>query len=362
MSAHTSNQQYSADYYAQPAYQQADQANQQFYYASSSSGSYAQHHQPAQSQPAHYGADVPSQGGGYSSSSHVERDEYSTTSATTVRPPQHNEPVYIDTAALANEKRKSFTDGEDRKDPHARGGYSPVPGSHRRQNERRFCCCFRTRRGCWMTICLTLILILVGLGVTAFFIYPRIPTFTSPTFTLGQSNALSVAGSVSAPTTAQPFNLTLKFNVQTSGTSDNYINYDIRNLTIVVKLLNLDGSINTKVTGTGILLNSSLKSKTTTNFVIPASLSFVTTTAQPPFDEALIQLMTSCGALGEASRTKLRVKYDANLDLPLISWLGIRPTLGGTTSMDCPFDASAWASIPEVQSLIALVRGSQGTR
>ena len=40
---------------------------------------------------------------------------------------------------------------------------------------RKYCCCFKTRKGCCKTICWFLFLFLIFVGVGGYFMYPRIP-------------------------------------------------------------------------------------------------------------------------------------------------------------------------------------------
>ncbi|KAI8834651.1 hypothetical protein BJ741DRAFT_609618 [Chytriomyces cf. hyalinus JEL632] len=217
----------------------------------------------------------------------------------------------------------------------------------RRTNDsgRRFCCCFRTRGGCCFVIISIVILILGGLGVAAYFLWPRVPSIDiSEPYVAPNVTPLTVSGSLGSATTTTPFTLQLRLAVDVSVFSPNRITYVVNNIVFAGALLDIDGVTtipNANVNGN--VANVEFPPEKKVMFTMPLELMYSITSAQTVLmggDKALNVFQTRCGAGGSG---KLGLKYTVSVNLAILAWTGYKPSFAGTTSVPC--SAIGWESV-----------------
>ncbi|KAI9206591.1 uncharacterized protein BJ171DRAFT_597264 [Polychytrium aggregatum] len=208
-------------------------------------------------------------------------------------------------------------------------------GYDRRPKDRRYCCCFRTRRGCCTFSILLTILILVGLGLAVYFLYPRFPTINvSSPFLLNSSAGLTTLGSLGSASAASPFVLSFGFAVNITVNSQNYIDIFVSSLTVNINLLDNNGNPLSSVKGTGVANNFNIRSFQTSVVTLPTNVSYTTTSpvsVKNIVDPDFLVLESSC-----VGSTPFNFKYTGSLTIPLISWTGYHPSFDGTFTQDCP--------------------------
>ncbi|KAK9761939.1 hypothetical protein K7432_012781, partial [Basidiobolus ranarum] len=109
---------------------------------------------------------------------------------------------------------------------------------------------------------------------------------------------------------------------------------------ISIKLSNITATgfynINGKSVNVGKgALNQTVTFPATGDLTFPLPFHLLYTASDPDSQAALKDLISRCGILGGA-RQPLSMSYKAELDIALISWLGIRPTITNNISFDCP--------------------------
>ncbi|KAJ3281426.1 hypothetical protein HDU76_008931, partial [Blyttiomyces sp. JEL0837] len=102
-------------------------------------------------------------------------------------------------------------------------GGSPIHHQPYRKPQRYCCGCFRTRGGCcafWWTF---ILLIVIGMGVAGYFLWPRIPTFTvSDPYIPNNVSPVSYTGSMSTASPSNPYTVMFNLAVNISVYSPNY--------------------------------------------------------------------------------------------------------------------------------------------
>ena len=98
------------------------------------------------------------------------------------RPIYYNHPyasnVDVETSRLTLLPQESFDNfgSNVRRQKYPAPKYETVAPEYWSQgSSKRYCCCFRTRRGCCASVCCFLLVFLGLLGVAGYFLYPRIP-------------------------------------------------------------------------------------------------------------------------------------------------------------------------------------------
>ncbi|KAJ3100689.1 hypothetical protein HDU96_010248 [Phlyctochytrium bullatum] len=227
----------------------------------------------------------------------------------------------------------------------------PPPPPHPRRHHGGYCCgCFRTRAGCcgfWWTM---VVLLLAGLGIAAFFLWPKVPQVTvSDPYAPTNERAIITSGSLQAATATAPY--TVQFNMRTdiSVYSPNNVDFKVDKLTFSGVLLDSSNNrLNARANGQQN--NVVFKSKQNTTFVFPIVMAYSVTT---PFasldvlarqDPVMSELARSCGWLG-AARTPIRMDYTAEASIAWISWTGYRPKFEGRLSFACPVDGTTLTTL-----------------
>lgn len=116
----------------------------------------------------------------------------------------------------------------------------------------RYCCCFKTKRACCGSICALLVLLLIGLAVLTFFLFPRAPTIIINDPVLDQNPIVFGAGKSGS---------TL-INLKVDGFiySPNYISVWLNKVDFEGKVENLDGTVNPDIRINGSASNINVQS------------------------------------------------------------------------------------------------------
>ncbi|KAJ1966590.1 hypothetical protein IWQ62_002374 [Dispira parvispora] len=206
------------------------------------------------------------------------------------------------------------------------------PAQKSRFRRLRCCCCCHSRRS-YIITAVVIVLLLVGIGLTLFFIWPRIPTVSVSGVTLTSSGAPGGGGSATRASDSN--SLPLYFQIDTY--NPNYIPWTVRNVTV-------DGHLKTQSTSDSSqqidfpLGQGALQEQVTfpkfdnLTFELPFNLKL--DPAQDGFQAASLTVLAAC-----TSGDSLKFQYKAEIDISLISWTGYKPTIEDSASFDCPANA-----------------------
>ncbi|KAJ3113860.1 hypothetical protein HK100_001865 [Physocladia obscura] len=228
-----------------------------------------------------------------------------------------------------------------------KGSPAPVPptpaGGLRKSSEsnRKFCGCFRTRRGCCIVVWSFVLLFLAGLGLA----WPRIPAVTvSAPYANGNVTNPTVitSGSVIAPTTSLPFSIQLNLAVNVTVTSPDYEGLLADTITFTGNVLNAAGTSVANSIVEGTVSNIYFPGKATTQFNVPFTVLYSASSTSAITSDGIVSLLES--QCVESTGGDISIKYTVTIDLKLISWTGYKPSISGTTQFACP-DVSAWSGL-----------------
>ncbi|KAJ3263198.1 hypothetical protein HDU77_011146 [Chytriomyces hyalinus] len=237
-----------------------------------------------------------------------------------------------------------------------------VEQSATQNSRRKICLCFRTRRGCIVTIAFLILTLLSALGVAAYLLYPRIPTISiSEPYVPAEktADAVRVTGNLLQANETNPFIVEIQLFVNVTVYSPNRINIPTNAILFRGTLLGPDNKTPIRsATGTGeddgprVLgqtNRTNFLSMRETSFVMPLSLSYGVTDAAVALgasDVALMLLTERCtGQSGVDSR--LFIGYTVSVDLSILTWTGFKPSVSGKTAFKCP-------------NIVALVKSKSG--
>ncbi|KAJ2003396.1 hypothetical protein GGI02_002711 [Coemansia sp. RSA 2322] len=222
-------------------------------------------------------------------------------------------------------------------------GKSPVLYKKRRQRRRccgngRYCFCF-SRRCCLIFIPI-LILILAGLGVTLYYVWPRIPEVTFNQVGVAQPNnaapgvkdTTTVSDLVDSATINRKGVVTVPLVLHLNVTNPNYIPWTIHNVTISGYLRNSTQGASDFPVGEGGLRVPFYMPKQSVGNDMPIYFNFRLDTNNTSYLSAAQTVQAACTANGP----DLRFYYRAQVILHAISWLGIKPTISNTIQFACP--------------------------
>ncbi|KAJ3150961.1 hypothetical protein HDU86_006217 [Geranomyces michiganensis] len=234
--------------------------------------------------------------------------------------------------------------------------------------KQRRCCGCACRPKCWGTCALVTALLLVGLAIAGFFLFPRIPSVDistpfvpsdptaaapfqaeSATWTPG----VKMTGSVLAASPTAPFILEIGVGVNATIASDNYVGYHVNKLTVEGLLKDANGKvIDLTATGGGanhlqagaIITDASISPRTTTILNLPISINYTLVTpltiASAVNDPVIAVLARACGGLpGFATKVpgaKIDLHVTSTIDIRGVSWIGYRPKIEKDVSFACP--------------------------
>ncbi|KAJ3057142.1 hypothetical protein HK097_000070 [Rhizophlyctis rosea] len=229
-----------------------------------------------------------------------------------------------------------------------------------KEGKTRYCCgCFGSRRACWGTFCGCFLILLAAIGVTIFFLFPRIPTVNTgdPYVPSGEvasrmatqfdasrvnTNFTYQAGPRVTGTLAErSLNLTMGLAIDISVASENYIDIKLTKIKGEGQLLDTNGAPITmdKIKVDAGLDGPTFYKHTTTNITVPVLFSYGMARTLTADDTKVLSVLQSvCGGNGGSFRMLL----DVDLTIDLIKWLpnnkGTIPLPQRTISFPCPAD------------------------
>jgi hypothetical protein len=114
-----------------------------------------------------------------------------------------------------------------------------IAGNPKYTKQRRYCCgCFRSRSGCRRFFTIFTLLILTGLGLLVFFLFPRQPRIEiSDTKALPGVATVQSYGNLRNATSADPYQIVLNLGVDFSVLSGNYVDIYVQRLRLVGDLM-----------------------------------------------------------------------------------------------------------------------------
>ncbi|KAJ2856686.1 hypothetical protein FB639_006078, partial [Coemansia asiatica] len=219
-----------------------------------------------------------------------------------------------------------------------------------RRRARRKCCgngmyCWCCSRKCCCIFLPILAIILIALGVTLFFVFPRIPKVNFTGISVSKTD-FSASSDSQTPSANDFAKLAENLNINRAGvvtvpliihlnvTNPNYIPWTIHNVTV-------DGWLKNKIqggddfpVGSGYLTEPFKMPKKSNSNDMPITFFFRLDTSNSNYLQAAQIVQNSCTAGGP----DLRFHYKAKVILRAISWLGIKPTISDTINFACPFD------------------------
>ncbi|KAJ3291457.1 hypothetical protein HDU79_002388 [Rhizoclosmatium sp. JEL0117] len=225
-------------------------------------------------------------------------------------------------------------------------GGERITREERRRKEReqqrnsgvRHCCCFKTRRGCCWTISAIIVVLLAGIGVAIYFLWPRISSVqvSEPYLDPTSASPYSVSGTPTSASPTAPFQLKINLAVDVSVKSDSYISITVSNADFSGALLT-DAGVrvpNTLASGSsgGVTFNGS---GATTKFRLPVAVVYnaVSPVTNVAADPALTVLVGKCANGGGGT---VKIAYTVSVGVSWISWTGYKPSFDGVTQFVCP--------------------------
>ncbi|KAJ2499720.1 hypothetical protein GGH96_003307 [Coemansia sp. RSA 1972] len=199
----------------------------------------------------------------------------------------------------------------------------------------RYCWCFSKR--CCLIFLPILAVILAGVGVTLYYVFPRIPVVTFERISVAQEQGNTVEQLLGSASINRQGVVTVPLIIHLNVTNPNFIPWTIHNVTVDGFLANSTQD-DFPVGEGGLREPFKMPKKTNTNDM-PIYFNFRLSTDNDNYLSAAQTVQKSCSAGGPS----LRFKYKAKIILKAISWLGIKPVISDTISFACP--------VSEIESL-----------
>jgi hypothetical protein len=173
-----------------------------------------------------------------------------------------------------------------------------------------FCCPSLTTCLCCGPVicCLVFLVILLGLGLTGFFLWPRVPTVTF--LGIRQTQPVGLRGNT----------ISGVWNVSVAVDSQNYIDWHFNSINA-----KLYDSVADKQIGNGSLSDYDLPKRTNTTVSLPVTLDYTTSGA----GDAVAQHVSKCATGGS-----IDIRYNIEFDLKGLGWI-YKPKVDQTTSVAC---------------------------
>ncbi|KAI9297166.1 hypothetical protein K502DRAFT_363526 [Neoconidiobolus thromboides FSU 785] len=191
------------------------------------------------------------------------------------------------------------------------------------------CCCCRSRTGALICGIFT-ILLLIGIGVGAFFLWPRIPTVELISVTQTNTNAPIDQTSFNNLFQSNNNNLQAQVNINLRVQNLNYIDIVINQITLTGDLQNNIVTIPNSLTGK-LPKPVALKAQNISPLILPVTIILPGTSSAS--NDQLMGLREVC-----ESKQNLMFNYHISLELPLVSWTGYKPKLNNSYSFKCPWN------------------------
>ncbi|KAI9015121.1 hypothetical protein BC832DRAFT_537511 [Gaertneriomyces semiglobifer] len=217
----------------------------------------------------------------------------------------------------------------------------------------RYCCgCFKSRLACLSCCGLFTILLLTGLGLAAFFLWPREPRVivSNPYFPTTADGFKLPANSSWVPgpqISTEAIMIGLGVNI--SVFSDNYVTFNVKSLSIQGQLRDVKGEVidarktPNKLSTTSVVNDIDFAGKRNTTVQLPIAIEYkfneVPNVGQILSDPVVAVLANACGVPGVQEKTpgaRIRMKVTAVIDLKIIAWTGYKPKVDQEVAFDCP--------------------------
>ncbi|KAI9599605.1 hypothetical protein BDF19DRAFT_429274 [Syncephalis fuscata] len=194
------------------------------------------------------------------------------------------------------------------------------------------CCC-----------CIVLILLAIAIGITTFFVWPRVPQvdlleIKPITLPSGMDLASSMLNTI---TGSGPLSFTSEWQLKVAVDSPNYIGWHFDKVTG-----ELVDPPTGRVVGTGNLTDFTLPARTNTTVTLPVQLVYKATSSNDAnkessgitggilskiMDPMLSRVITAC-----QQKTKIPMTLKLSFLVPVIRWFGV-PHIERSISLSCPF-------------------------
>jgi hypothetical protein len=213
--------------------------------------------------------------------------------------------------------------------------YHQTPVKRKSSCCKKFCCCF--------------FLFAICVGVTAFFIFPRVPDVqvSDPIFDESLQRLRSTGDALNA-NEEEPFTLLFDLSIEIKSKSENWIDW-------YLDAIKVDGVIEDPKTrrvnqaaSAQALVTDGLISKMATSVIyLPITVSY---TSRAPIqslatDPDFLELVAPCG-FGEGNDPRpVLLKYRVEIELGWLKWTGYRPVFEGETNFPCPLTEEQLAQI-----------------
>ncbi|KAJ1918476.1 hypothetical protein H4219_002570 [Mycoemilia scoparia] len=217
-------------------------------------------------------------------------------------------------------------------------GFTKEPVKRRRRCRCCSCCCTKK----YWAFCVPITLVIIaGLAVAGYFLWPRIPQAEFDRIDVRNSNSASSSDSSSGSLADQfigniGFNrqgmVTLPLEIHMNVSNPNFIPWTINNVT-VDGFINLGDGKNSKFpVGKGGLPKAFKMPKKSVDNDMVIFFNFKLDVTQVNYKDAAEMVQKSCVKNGPP----LKFSYDAKVEIKPISGLGIKPKISNTVNFDCP--------------------------
>lgn len=223
---------------------------------------------------------------------------------------------------------------------------SGLKGKNRKskiEGQKRFCCgIFERKSACVRVVTAVVALIMVGLGLLGFFLYPRIPQVTISAPTNANLGRLST-GSIASASESNPFTVNMQLSLPISVYSTNYIAYSFENIGVTAKLTE-QGTVVGGQIGNGDSGKVNFPPNKNTTFILPFNLTLSLTAPLTSLESnpQLQLLMSQCGTASfpdiepAAKVGFIAIALNMSLSSKFLNWTGFVPSIAKNMEVPCP--------------------------
>jgi hypothetical protein len=234
------------------------------------------------------------------------------------------------------------------------------------EDQRKYCCCFKRKRSLISCIILT-ILLLIAIALLVYFLFPRMPELylafpedAINSFDLSSgTNPVAFVGALLGASASNPLTIIMNMSISLTVYSPNHIDINVKSISSDLWLIGSDGQIvgGEESTLLGETEVTDITFHKLTNTTITPDLlirySRVLPLQKSATDPVLLHLYETCVNPNPSKPRKLKFKYTVVVDVKIISFTGYRPTVSGTSFINCP-DLSglspAWKVLDQLPS------------
>ena len=218
-----------------------------------------------------------------------------------------------------------------------------------KENQRKYCCCFKKKRSILGCIIVT-ILLLLAIALLVFFLFPRMPQLylqwpedALNTFDLSSgTEPTAFVRALLGASVSNPLTITMSMYYSLTVYSPNYIDIKVKSISTDLWLLDsqdqiVGGEESTllgETDATDITFHKLANTTITPDLLIKYSRSVPLQKSST--DPVLLHLYETCVNPNTSKPRKLKFKYTVVVDVKIISFTGYRPTVSGTSFINCP--------------------------